>query len=179
MFSGKLIPRKRPLDLATAARYLPERVNILFVGDGSIADEVRAVTPVGTGVVTGFVNQSELPSYYHAADLLILPSEDEPWGLVVNEAMAAGVLPVVSDRVGAAPDLVQGLVEVYPCGDIPALAAAITRALRTVRHRHTRDRVHERVSQFSLDRTAAGLEKAVLALSADPKTLRPSSEEPP
>ena len=72
-----------------------------------------------SGIVTGFVNQADLPSYYHAADVLVLPSESEPWGLVVNEAMAAGALPVLSDRVGATPDLVSGLGEIYPCGDIP------------------------------------------------------------
>ena len=47
------------------------------------------------------------------------------WGLVINEGMAAGAFPVVSDRVGCAEDLVAGVGEVYPCGDVPSLTAAL------------------------------------------------------
>jgi glycosyltransferase involved in cell wall biosynthesis len=164
MFCGKLIPRKRPLDLAAAIRLLPREVTALFVGDGSMADRVRASLRPGAGAVTGFVNQSELPSYYHAADILVLPSEAEPWGLVVNEAMAAGALPVVSDRVGSAPDLVRGIGEVYPCGDVTGLAAALSRALVRIEDVETRDHMRRHVARYSLDRTAAGFEQAALAI---------------
>ena len=85
---------------------------MLFVGDGVLAERVQASISPANGVVTGFVNQSDLPIYYHAADILVLPSDEETWGLVVNEAMAAGTLPVVSDKVGCAPDLVDGVGEV-------------------------------------------------------------------
>ena len=78
LFCGKLSPRKRPLDLCAAVKALAHDVNVLFVGDGVLADEVRACLPPGTGAITGFVNQSELPAYYHAADILVLPSE---WSL--------------------------------------------------------------------------------------------------
>jgi len=114
IFCGKLIPRKRPLDLAAAVRLLPFVVNTLFVGDGSLADSVRVSLIRGAGVVTGFVNQSDIPAYYHAADILVLPSESETWALVVNDAMACDTLPVVSDRAGCAPDLASGLGEVFP-----------------------------------------------------------------
>lgn len=168
MFSGKLIPRKRPLDLAAAIRLLPREVNTLFVGDGPLADQVRAALEPGQGAVTGFVNQSELPSYYHAANVLVLPSEAEPWGLVVNEAMAAGVLPVVSDRVGAAPDLVDGVGEIYPCGNVWGLASALARALAKVDAPGTRGKMREHVARYSPDRTAAGFEEAVLAAAGVP-----------
>jgi glycosyltransferase involved in cell wall biosynthesis len=162
LFCGKLCPRKRPLDLCAAAEALAHDVNVVFVGDGVLADEVRACLRPGSGAVTGFVNQSELPAYYHAADILVLPSEADPWGLVVNEAMAAGVLPVVSDRVGAAPDLVVGVGEVYPCGNVTALVAALGGALTCVRDPSTRARVKRHVARFSLDRTALGFETAAL-----------------
>ena len=51
---------------------------------------------------------NELVSAYHSSHVLILPSSYEPWGLVVNEAMAAGLPVIVSDQVGAAHDLVEG-----------------------------------------------------------------------
>jgi glycosyltransferase involved in cell wall biosynthesis len=163
IFCGKLMPRKRPLDLAAAVQFLPDDVAIVFVGDGSLAGRVRAALKPGRGVVTGFVNQAELPSYFHAADVLVLPSEMEPWGLVVNEAMAAGAVPVVSDRVGAAPDLVSGVGEVYPCGDVRGLAAALGRVLARLDDPGIRDQVRRRVAEYSLDRTAAGFEEATLA----------------
>ena len=163
LFCGKLLPRKRPLDLLAAARLLDRDVTLLFVGDGELAATIGASLPPGRGAVTGFVHQSELPSYYHAADVLVLPSEAEPWGLVVNEAMAAGVLPVVSDRVGAAPDLVEGIGEIYPCGDVPALAAALRRALARAGTEPAAARARQHVTTFSVDRTAAGFEQAALA----------------
>jgi glycosyltransferase involved in cell wall biosynthesis len=160
VFCGKLIPRKRPLDLAAAIRLLPYDVNTLFVGDGSLAESVRASLIPGSGVVTGFVNQSQLPAYYHAADILVLPSESETWGLVVNEAMACDTLPIVSDRVGCAPDLACGIGEVFPCGDIPALAAALGRALTRLNDPWTHDLIRQHVERYSLACTAAGFEQA-------------------
>jgi glycosyltransferase involved in cell wall biosynthesis len=168
MFCGKLHPRKRPLDLAEAVRRLPQAVSTLFVGDGMLADQVMARLDQrggsASGAVTGFVSQSELPSYYHAADILVLPSESEPWGLVVNEAMAAGVLPVVSDKVGAAPDLVRGTGEVFPCGDVPALAAALGRALLRIKDPQVPGQMRQHVARFGLEPTAAGFEQAALAV---------------
>jgi glycosyltransferase involved in cell wall biosynthesis len=165
LYCGKLYPGKRPLDLTAAIQLLDCKVSTIFVGDGCLAERVQSSIRPGEGVVTGFVNQSELPIYYHAADIIVVPSETENWGLVLNEAMAAGVIPVVSDRVGAAPDLVAGLGEIYPCGDIAQLAEALRRALSLTNHPHTRDQVRQHASRFSLDCTAAGFEKAVFSIS--------------
>jgi glycosyltransferase involved in cell wall biosynthesis len=167
LFSGKLIPRKRPLDLVAAVRRLPQEVNTLFVGDGMLAEPIRASLPADRAVVTGFINQSSLPSYYHAADILVLPSEIETWGLVVNEAMAAGALPVVSDRVGCAPDLVHDVGEVFRCGDVLDLANALSRALARVDDPKTRDRVRKHVALYSLERTAEGFEQATQSVSGN------------
>jgi glycosyltransferase involved in cell wall biosynthesis len=164
MFCGKLQPYKRPLDLVAAVARLPREVTLLMVGDGPLAGLARDGQRPGQGVVTGFVNQAELPSYYHAADILVLPSAAEPWGLVVNEAMAAGALPVVSDGVGAAPDLVAGLGEIYPAGDVAALAAALARALDRVTGTGAdaglAKRLRERVDRYGIAATAAGFEQA-------------------
>jgi glycosyltransferase involved in cell wall biosynthesis len=164
VFSGKLIPRKRPLDITSAIKLLPCEVNMLFVGDGELADDVKASLCPAKGVVTGFINQSDLPIYYHAADVLVLPSGEETWGLVVNEAMAAGTLPVVSDRVGCAPDLVKGVGEIYPCGDVESLAAALSRSLERIKKPETRDLMRQHVARYSLNRTAIGYEQGAMAV---------------
>jgi glycosyltransferase involved in cell wall biosynthesis len=165
LFCGKLIPRKRPLDLVNAIRLLDHEVTAIFAGDGSLADAIRNSLPAKRGVVTGFVNQSELPMYYQAADILVLPSNAETWGLVVNEAMAAGTLPVVSDVVGCAPDLVEGVGEVYPCGNVAELKAALGRAVTRLADPGLRDRVRQHVARYSLERTAVGYEEATRAVA--------------
>jgi len=169
LFSGKLIPRKRPFDIIEAVERLPHEVNLLFVGDGVLAERVQASITPSSGTVTGFVNQSDLPSYYHAADILALPSEKEAWGLVVNEAMAAGAMPVVSDRVGCGSDLADGIGEVYSCGDIGQLAAALGRALDRIKEPDIRDRVRRHVAPYSLERTAVGYEKGVMKATNNTK----------
>jgi glycosyltransferase involved in cell wall biosynthesis len=163
MFCGKLCARKRPLDLTAAVKLLPREVTVLIVGHGVLAEQVADSLGPASGVMAGYVGQSELPSYYHASDILVLPSEAEPWGLVVNEAMAAGTLPVVSDRVGAAPDLVRGVGEVYPCGDVASLASALDRALARVADPEIRTHVRRHVTRFSIDRAATGFEDAAMA----------------
>jgi glycosyltransferase involved in cell wall biosynthesis len=164
LFCGKLYPGKRPFDLVKATKDLPVKVNTIFVGDGVLADEIRGSLKPGEGVATGFVNQSELSAYYHAADILVLPSEVEKWGLVINEAMAAGALPVVSDRVGAAPDLVAGVGEVYPCADVRKLTDSLMRAMARIQDPQTRAQVRSHVSRYSLMETVAGFERAALTV---------------
>jgi glycosyltransferase involved in cell wall biosynthesis len=80
------------------------------------------------GTITGFLNQTEIPAAYVAADCLVLPSDaGETWGLVVNEALACGLPAIVSDRCGCAEDLAQpfGHQHVFACGDLATLARNI------------------------------------------------------
>jgi len=129
VFSAKLQQWKRPLDLlrAFAKAGLPN-AHLLFVGSGPLLPQLQSEA-ASLGIASrvrflGFVNQSQLPAVYTAADLLVLPSEFEPFGLVVNEAMCCGCAAAASDRCGAARDLVAPVSPelVFRCGDIDALA---------------------------------------------------------
>jgi glycosyltransferase involved in cell wall biosynthesis len=90
----------------------------------------------------GFVNQSQLPAIYAPADVMVLPSEYEPFAVVVNEAMLCGCPVIASDRVGAAQDLIAPVCPefIFPCGDVEALAALLSRSagdralLQRIRH---------------------------------------------
>ena len=136
LFCAKLQPWKRPGDLleAFAATRISRSV-LVFAGDGplrqtlcqraldlGIADRVRFL---------GFVNQSALPAVYKAADLMVLPSEYEPFAVVVNEASCCGCPVAASDRVGATADLIVSVNPdfVFPCGDVPALTELLRKAL--------------------------------------------------
>jgi glycosyltransferase involved in cell wall biosynthesis len=108
LFCGKLEAKKHPLDLIAAASTMTPPVHLAIVGTGALETDVRdAAERAGTPItMLGFVNQRELPRVYAAADCLVLPSDSrETWGLVVNEALAAGLPCVVADSAGCAPDL--------------------------------------------------------------------------
>lgn len=136
VFSAKLQQWKRPLDLlrAFAKANLPN-AHLLYAGSGPLLSQLESEA-ANLGVASrvrflGFVNQSQLPAVYTSADLLILPSEFEPFGLVVNEAMCCGCAAAASDRCGAARDLVAPVCPefVFPAGEIGALAELIRKAV--------------------------------------------------
>jgi len=162
IFSGKLIEQKRPLDAVRAIAQADGSLNLLILGDGPLRAEIRGYETDLPVRCLGFVNQAELPGWYGCGDLLVLPSGREPWGLVVNEGMACGLVPVVSEAVGCATDLVRGVGETFPVGDVGVLAAALSRAAGTARDRQ--EKIRHRLSHFTLAETANGYEKAALAL---------------
>jgi glycosyltransferase involved in cell wall biosynthesis len=136
LFASKLQARKRPGDLWDAYTRLSSNgvdepwPYLIFAGEGEQRSELEAaVAKRGWDSVriVGFQNQTKIPAYYAAADVFVLPSEREPWGLVVNEAMNAGKAMIVSDQVGAGADLVQDGVNGYvvPVGDLDALATRL------------------------------------------------------
>jgi glycosyltransferase involved in cell wall biosynthesis len=132
LYCAKLQPWKRPEDLlrAFAAAGL-EKAVLVFAGEGPLRATLEGQIE-GLGLrervrLLGFINQSQLPGIYKAADLMVLPSEYEPFGLVVNEAMCCGCPVLTSDQVGAVRDLIEpertGFI--YPCGVVEALTAAL------------------------------------------------------
>jgi glycosyltransferase involved in cell wall biosynthesis len=170
LFSGKLVPRKGPELLARAAAGLPakvrDRLALIYLGDGDLRSSLDAMTK-GLGLrrvcFPGFRNQTELSRYYHAADVMVLPSlHSETWGLVVNEALHHGLPCVVSEAVGCAPDLVEPRVtgEVCDTGSIPSLASALMRALPLLGRDDTRQACRARVAGYSVERAAAGIAEA-------------------
>jgi glycosyltransferase involved in cell wall biosynthesis len=103
---------------------------VVMAGSGELERELRtfcAEHALDNVVFTGFVNQTELPAIYGASDVFVLPSEHEPWGLAVNEAMCAGLPIVVSREVGCVPDLVKDGTNGYTpvAGDVDGLARAL------------------------------------------------------
>jgi glycosyltransferase involved in cell wall biosynthesis len=163
IFSGKLIEQKRPLDVVRAVEQADGRLNLVVLGDGPLHAEISRYQHRLPVRCLGFVNQAEMPGWYGSGDILALPSAREPWGLVVNEAMACGLVPVVSDAVGCAEDLVRGVGEIYSAGDVGALTAALLRAAQDAGDR--RERIKARLSRFTIADTAKGYEQAALTLS--------------
>lgn len=133
---GKLSRRKRPADVIEAARSIqdagnPGKLRFVLAGNGEEMDRLQTIVeedglPV---ILAGFVNVDVLPEYYAAADMILHPSSRDPHPLVMSEAACVGLPLVISDRVGAAgpTDISRPgkNAEVFPIGDVAALASAV------------------------------------------------------
>jgi 1,2-diacylglycerol 3-alpha-glucosyltransferase len=134
LFVGRLVREKGVFDLLSAYAKLDEplrrQIGLVFVGDGIARERLqKQAASISAGVIkfSGFAQREQLGAYYALAEVLVLPTYSDPWGLVVNEAMACGLPVIVSRAAGCAGDLVKenwdGLL-VTP-GDVSALAAAL------------------------------------------------------
>lgn len=115
LFVGTFTPRKGISELLSALSLVAADPDLppwsaLFVGSGALTQDIKEwahlhpAVPVG---LTGFVQPSQLADYYAAADLFVMPSVEDVWGLVCLEALAAGIPQVTSRFAGAAADLVR------------------------------------------------------------------------
>jgi glycosyltransferase involved in cell wall biosynthesis len=111
-------------------------------GQGEGGEEPSSLEPLAPSLAranarppasfAGFLNQSAISKAYAVADVVVLPSEAwETWGLVVNEATAAGVPTVVSDQCGCSDDFAakNPYTRVFPMGDVKAMARVIEEVL--------------------------------------------------
>jgi len=174
LFAGKLSHRKGVDLLLEAVKLMPaglrQQTTLVFVGDGDMRQwltERAALEPRADCRFVGFQNQSQLSRYYHAADLLALPSRhSETWGLVVNEALHHGLPVVVSNQVGCAPDLVVEGTGVVTGLSTERLAASLTEA-RRLRGLDVRHACRAQVEKYSVSAAARGIADAFHGLFAN------------
>jgi glycosyltransferase involved in cell wall biosynthesis len=175
LYSGKLSHRKGVDVLVRAVRSLPSetrgRMVILFLGDGELRtplEDLARLTPEVQVRFAGFQNQRALSGFYHAADMLALPSRhSETWGLVVNEALLHGLPSVVSDRVGCQADLVVAGRTGERCApdDPESLAAALVACASLTGREATRRACRDQVAGFGVGAAADGIVEAYHAIA--------------
>lgn len=173
LYASKLMPRKRPYDLLAAFHMLCEggtEAALVFVGSGELESSLKEYASqhgVADVYFAGFQNQSDLPRFYAVSDVFVLPSEDEPWGLVINEVMCAGVPVVASEEIGAVPDLVRDGYNgfTYPAGNVEQLAAHLRNLIANA---DTRRRMGKKsleiIRGWDLERCASGVLAALESL---------------
>ncbi len=165
LFCGKLIPRKRPLDLLRAVGRLSHDVGVVVAGEGELRAQMEALVrqhDIRHTVFLGFINQRELPAVMSACDIFCLPSEEDPRGTAVNEAMACGLPIVISKGVGVwgEGDIVRhgenGFV--HEIGDVEQLAAYLERLAGSAElRRQMGDRSRDIIRQWSYDACVDGV----------------------
>lgn len=176
LFVGRLVPEKGVFDLLDAygklSAELRAEIGLVFVGEGVARSELsRRADDIVPGRIhhAGFAQREQLGAYYALADVLVFPSRTDPWGLVVNEAMACG-LPVIStEAAGCTADLVEDNWNgrIVCSGDVGQLASAMEElarnpVLRSRMGNHSR----ERIQGYSPEACASGIANAVLSCGA-------------
>jgi glycosyltransferase involved in cell wall biosynthesis len=172
LFVGRLVAQKGVFDLlrayGTLAAKLREEIGLLFVGDGVERAELeRLAADMKPACIqfAGFAQREELAAYYALAEVLVFPTHSDPWGLVVNEAMACGLPIIATSAAGCTADLVQDGWNgcVIAAGDLEQLGSAMAEmgddaALRL----QMRQRSRERILAYSPEACAAGIAEAVV-----------------
>jgi glycosyltransferase involved in cell wall biosynthesis len=180
---GKLIDVKQPELLLQAFSSVRKQqaCHLVYVGDGALRQRVEAQAArlaIPDVHVTGFINQTRIPEMHVAGDILVLPSRHEPWGLAVNEGMAAGLPVVVTDRVGCAGDLVRDGVNgfVVPYQNVELLARRLQTLVSDGRLRaEYGNRSREIVEGWSIEKTADGIIAAATAARLSDKLVEAPS----
>lgn len=165
LFCGQMIARKG-LDLLLRAFEKLDRGRLLLVGREAGLPQLLAPLPPEVRErieYAGFQPPEALPGFFAQADVFVLPSRHDGWGVVVNQALGAGLPILCSDRVGAGIDLVTPEVNGlrFPADDASALATVMQRCLaEPERLIAWGNASRERAAQWS---PAAGAEKWITA----------------
>ena len=171
IFVGRLEEAHKNVSILIGACSTLERegkpFSLAFAGDGPDREYYREMAHkmrLRDVRFLGMLDRNALCQYYAMANVLVLPSRSEPWGFVLNEAMEFGLPLVVSEAVGAGPDLVvpgeNGFV--VPVGDVPTLASALRKlAEDTNLCKRMGETSRRMIQEFSPDRWAQGVLRAL------------------
>jgi len=135
LYCGRLSPEKNLFHLIEAFKQVKSEDKLLIlVGDDPLRAQLENIAAEYESESVrffGFQNRQNIPEFYTAADLLVLPSAQETWGIVVNEGLCFGLPVIVSDQVGSASDLISEGENgyIYPVGDIAALTNLIGKVI--------------------------------------------------
>ena len=193
LFAGRLVKSKGVLELLKAYGSLNQNLRsqfgVVFAGDGPLRSELETIAKSicpGTMNFAGFVQRDELASYYGLADCLVFPTHSDPWGLVVNEAMACGLPVICGESAGCAADLVKANGRLIDSRDVDQLAHAMEQLASDVDLRRQMSRESLKIIRnYSPEICAAGIAQAALsccstgqAHSADLPSSRAASISP-
>lgn len=164
IYSGRLVKRKNVDVIINALRN--SDCTLLICGDGPERKtlENQAKMAEIKMIITGFIAQSEeLFKHYFSADVFALVSYDEPWGLVVNEALAAGLPVIVSDECGSSLDLVKNGENgfIVKAGDPDSLSVAIDKILKMENKEKFGQKSSEIISKWTVNESRRSFEKMI------------------
>ena len=167
---GRLVPSKGIIELLYAWDRLPSQLRndwtLLFLGSGPLnsrVEQARDTHQPGEIVRVPAVQPRDVIDFYSAADLLLFPSLEDPWGLVVNEAMACGLPVLCSPRAGCAKDLIRPGENGWLADplDEDTFTSALLEALSSGRRQRLGERARETAERFTPEAMAEGMRSAL------------------
>jgi 1,2-diacylglycerol 3-alpha-glucosyltransferase len=175
LFVGRLVREKGIFELLSAYATLEEslqaEIGLVFVGDGDSRSALEhEAASVSQGVIrfAGFAEREQLAIYFALAEMLVLPTYTDTWGLVVNEAMACGLPVIVSRVAGCAADLVtdEWNGQIVPPKDVPSLVSAMRRlATQNMREAMGANSM-KRIADYSPVEWSSGIVRMMRAVGA-------------
>lgn len=175
LFAGKFESNKDPFLLLDAfvESKLYKNAHLIMVGNGHFEQELKEKASGIQGIhFMEFQNQSKMPAVYQMADIFVLPSRSETWGLALNEAMAGGSIVIASDKCGGAIDLIENGTNgfIFKAGNKEDLISK----MKAINFDHIgimKQASMQKIETFNFTRIAEAIEKTVLSLS----TLQPAT----
>ena len=166
LYVGRLIELKGVQDLIKAYSEIKQQnqnVYLLIVGFGTYEEELKKMSKdVKDIFFVGHVGYSQIHEYYFASDILVLPTYDDPWGLVINEAMACGLPVVTTTAAGASLDLIKDNGYVFEPKDVKALSDIINKYIEdpNLLFKHSQNSL-KIIKEFSFDNSKKEVEKII------------------
>lgn len=170
LFCGRLAEVKDPLFAlavsAGVALKLGRKIKVLVIGSGPLGDAVDAMsieTPEIELTRPGFIQPSEIAQWFQRSSLFLFPTNWDPWGLVVNEACAAGLPVLTTANAGAARELVRDAENGYVLPKVVDIWVDRAAALLSDRLSWSvmSERSRELVGNYTHEHSAAGYEAAI------------------
>lgn len=170
LYASKLQQRKHPFELLQAYQQLRQNnisACLLFVGSGEEEQRLKQLVAeqnIPDVFFFGFRNQSELPRFFAVSDVFALPSENEPWGLIINEAMCASLPIVAGENVGAVRDLLILDENGFTCkgGDVDDLRHCLERIISSpVKLAQMGQKSRQIISSWSYEECVKGIKAAL------------------
>ena len=122
---GRFIPLKRFEDLINAVKKCKKECRLYLLGGKPTNSYLELIKDTDRIHFIDSVPPEEVDKYYKMADLFVLPSETDVWGLVINEAMANGLPVIASDSVVGAKSLIDGNGYIFKTYDVDELSKDI------------------------------------------------------
>ena len=165
LYTGKFEYRKNLQTLIQAKLNLKDQqCTLLMVGNGPDEEMLKNMASTDPNIrFVGFMNQSQMPMIYRSADVFVLPSVSETWGLGINEAMNCGLAIIASDKVGSAVDLITNNGYIFEAGNSDMLSVKMK---ELIQHNNILMEMKEKsiinIKDWSINKLVVNFENALL-----------------
>ena len=162
-----MIDRKNPIEFLNLALSLKEnnKFHFLLVGNGDLMNLCKDYIKkkkISNITILGFKNQSDLRKIYSIADVLVITSKYETWGLVINEAMASGVPVIANHQCGGAIDLIKNNITgfTYKNGNILELQKKFLKLINNDQlYKSIKKNIKNKINNFYIEKTTFSIQK--------------------